>query len=121
MTAPVSAATPWSCPSPSAPTAQTMLSAALVPPGVVVVTMVEPRPFMLAHQATDASTGALLMRSPTIPFAAVGHPTPDPLKARKVPAVVLIAEGAVMMGVVDTCRMTAVDDPTPPRCRGSTR
>src|SRR3954463_4153325 len=121
MTAPVSAGTPGGWPAPSAPTAQTMLSAALVPPGVVVVTMVEPSPFMLAHQATEASTGAVLMRTPTMPFATFGHRRPNPVKAMKVPAVVLIAEGAVTMGPLETCRTTAVDDPTPPRCSGSTR
>src|SRR3954469_9866638 len=97
-----------------------MLSAALVPPGVVVVTMVEPRPFMLAHQATEASTGAVLMRTPTMPFAAVGQ-RPDPLNAMKVPAVVLTADGAVMIAPFAPCRTTAPGDPIPPRLRRSTR
>src|SRR2546430_12613566 len=117
MGAPMSASTPWSCPSPSAPAAQTMLSA----PPPVVVAIVEPRPVIAAHQAVETATGPVVTRNPTMLFADPGQPAPEPVNATKVPEGVVIADGAVTMGAFATARLTTVAEPIPPRLLRSAR
>src|SRR5258706_15406938 len=92
---PVSPSKPCSRPSPPAPRPHTIMSEC--PSGVV--TMGDPPPFCLAHQATEICGGdvALILRAVRSPAFPPGHPIPPPLKTTYVARAVVYAAGALMI------------------------